>query len=113
MEATDDASTSIVDNILSSSNVATGVSPFKHGFIVFTTLESNIQTTQMEIKNPKEMEILLRQRLDQLTDHLIQKQARVEALSSEKAMLLFRIEVNFRISIQSKKMMPKITVNCH
>ncbi|CAA3008410.1 plasma membrane ATPase 1-like isoform X1, partial [Olea europaea subsp. europaea] len=48
--------------------------------------------------------IPLCQRLDQLTDHLIQKQAQVEveALSSEKAMLQFRIEELFLGSYETK-----------
>ncbi|KAI5074474.1 hypothetical protein GOP47_0010435 [Adiantum capillus-veneris] len=41
---------------------------------------------------PTETEKELENRLAQLTDHLIQKQAQVEALSSEKATLLFRLE---------------------
>ncbi|KAL2465123.1 golgin candidate 2 [Abeliophyllum distichum] len=69
------------------------------------TLETNIQTTQMEIENPTEVEIQLKQRLDQLTDHLIQKQAQVEALSSEKAMLLFRIEAVSRLLDENKSIM--------
>ncbi|XP_047330566.1 golgin candidate 2 [Impatiens glandulifera] len=56
------------------------------------TLESDIQITQNEMENPTEVEVELKRRLHQLTDHLIQKQAQVEALSSEKATLLFRIE---------------------
>jgi hypothetical protein len=38
------------------------------------------------------MELELQTRLNQLTDHLIQKQAQVEALSTEKATLHFRLE---------------------
>ncbi|XP_076912990.1 golgin candidate 2-like [Bidens hawaiensis] len=56
------------------------------------TLETAIQETRKEIENPSEVEVELKRRLSQLTDHLIQKQAQVEALSSEKAMLMFRIE---------------------
>ncbi|MCO5556864.1 hypothetical protein L7F22_010418 [Adiantum nelumboides] len=41
---------------------------------------------------PTETEKELESRLRQLTDHLIQKQAQVEALSSEKATLLIRLE---------------------
>ncbi|CAA2971352.1 golgin candidate 2 [Olea europaea subsp. europaea] len=55
-------------------------------------LEMNIETTQTEIENPTEVEIQLKQRLDNFTVHLIQKQAQVESLYSIKAMLLFRIE---------------------
>ncbi|CAI9787206.1 unnamed protein product [Fraxinus pennsylvanica] len=69
------------------------------------TLEMNIKTTQREIENPTEVEIQLKQRLDQFTDHLIQKQAQVEALSSEKAMLLFRIEAVSRLLDENKSIM--------
>ncbi|KAK4414198.1 Golgin candidate 2 [Sesamum alatum] len=56
------------------------------------TLETSIETTRREIEDPTEVEIELKQRLSQLTDHLIQKQAQVEALTSEKALLLLKIE---------------------
>ncbi|KAL0464159.1 UNVERIFIED_CONTAM: Golgin candidate 2 [Sesamum latifolium] len=56
------------------------------------TLETSIETTRRELEDPTEVEIELKQRLSQLTDHLIQKQAQVEALTSEKALLLLRIE---------------------
>ncbi|CAA2957388.1 golgin candidate 2 [Olea europaea subsp. europaea] len=69
------------------------------------SLETNIETAKREIENPTEVEIQLRQRLDQLTDHLIQKQAQVEALSSEKAMLLFRIEAVSRFLDENKSIM--------
>uniref|UniRef100_A0A5B7B8J6 Putative golgin candidate 2 n=1 Tax=Davidia involucrata TaxID=16924 RepID=A0A5B7B8J6_DAVIN len=68
------------------------------------TLETNIEMTQKERENPTEVEIELKQRLGQLTDHLIQKQAQVEALSSEKATLLFRIEAVSRLLDESKSM---------
>ncbi|KAK4752567.1 hypothetical protein SAY87_021365 [Trapa incisa] len=55
-------------------------------------LEANIELTKKEMEEPTEVEIELKLRLHQLTDHLIQKQAQVEALSSEKATLAFRIE---------------------
>ncbi|GLT45493.1 hypothetical protein SLA2020_193220 [Shorea laevis] len=55
-------------------------------------LEFNIELTRKKIEEPTEVEVELKRRLGQLTDHLIQKQAQVEALSSEKATLLFRIE---------------------
>ncbi|KDP41144.1 hypothetical protein JCGZ_03635 [Jatropha curcas] len=55
-------------------------------------LEANIEMTRKDMEDPTEVEIELKRRLGQLTDHLIQKQAQVEALSSEKATLLFRIE---------------------
>ncbi|CAA6664312.1 unnamed protein product [Spirodela intermedia] len=55
------------------------------------SLERNIQSTE-GLLHPTEVEIELKKRLEQFTDHLIQKQAQVESLSSEKATLLFRIE---------------------
>ncbi|KAI3463701.1 hypothetical protein Pfo_020364 [Paulownia fortunei] len=61
------------------------------------TLETSIETTRREIENPTEVEIELKRRLSQLTDHLIQKQAQVETLSSEKAMVLLRIEAVSRL----------------
>ncbi|KVI04566.1 hypothetical protein Ccrd_017116 [Cynara cardunculus var. scolymus] len=66
------------------------------------TLETTINVTRKEIENPTEVEIELKRRLGQLTDHLIQKQAQVEALSSEKAMLMFRIEAVSRSLEESK-----------
>lgn len=56
------------------------------------TLERSIATTQHELENPTAVEIELKRRLGQFTDHLIQKQAQVEALSSEKATMTFKIE---------------------
>ncbi|XP_076929859.1 golgin candidate 2-like [Bidens hawaiensis] len=67
------------------------------------TLETAIQETRKEIENPSEVEVELKCRLSQLTDHLIQKQAQVEALSSEKAMLMFRIEAVSRSLDESMK----------
>ncbi|XP_059641834.1 golgin candidate 2 [Cornus florida] len=58
------------------------------------TLETNIKMTQKEMENPTEVEIELKRRLGQLTNHLIQKQSQVEALSSEKATLMLRIETS-------------------
>eukprot|EP01018_Ginkgo_biloba_P037192 Gb_39874 [translate_table: standard] len=55
-------------------------------------LEANIGRTREAWEGPTEVEVELESRLSQLTDHLIQKQAQVEALSSEKATLLFRLE---------------------
>ncbi|KAH9314201.1 hypothetical protein KI387_022828, partial [Taxus chinensis] len=55
-------------------------------------LEENIERTTEEWEGPTEVEVELESRLSQLTDHLIQKQAQVEALSAEKATLLFRLE---------------------
>ncbi|XP_050215485.1 golgin candidate 2 [Mercurialis annua] len=60
-------------------------------------LEEKIEMTRKDIEDPTEVEIELKRRLAQLTDHLIQKQAQVEALSSEKATLLFRIEAVSRL----------------
>ncbi|KAL3640730.1 hypothetical protein CASFOL_015698 [Castilleja foliolosa] len=68
------------------------------------TLETSIETTRREIENPTEVEIELKRRLHQLTDHLIQKQAQVETLSSEKAMLLLRIEAASRMLDEYKPM---------
>ncbi|GAB2209567.1 hypothetical protein Droror1_Dr00026786 [Drosera rotundifolia] len=55
-------------------------------------LKEIIESTQKEMHNQTEVEVEIKRRLSQMTDHLIQKQSQVEALSSEKAMLLFRIE---------------------
>lgn len=44
------------------------------------TLETSIETTRKEIEDPSEVEIELKRRLSQLTDHLIQKQAQVISL---------------------------------
>ncbi|KAG8388026.1 hypothetical protein BUALT_Bualt02G0082400 [Buddleja alternifolia] len=68
------------------------------------TLEKSIETTRRELENPTEVEIELKRRLNQLTDHLIQKQAQVETLSSEKAMLLLRIEAVSRLVDENKSM---------
>ncbi|CAL9031692.1 unnamed protein product [Prunus brigantina] len=67
-------------------------------------LEANIEMTRKEIEEPTEVEIELKRRLAQMTDHLIHKQAQVEALSSEKATLLFRIEAVSRLLDESKSM---------
>lgn len=56
-------------------------------------LEDNIEITRREIVHPTEVEVELKKRLDQLTDRLIQKQTQVEALSSEKATLVLRMEM--------------------
>ncbi|KAJ4962100.1 hypothetical protein NE237_022010 [Protea cynaroides] len=69
-------------------------------------LEENIEMTRKEIDNPTEVEIELKRRLGQLTDHLIQKQAQVESFSSEKAMLLFRIETVSSMLDENKSAMP-------
>nr|XP_043613607.1 golgin candidate 2 [Erigeron canadensis] len=74
-------------------------------------LEANIQVTRKEIENPTEVEVELKRRLGQLTDHLIQKQAQVEALSSEKAMLMFRIEAVSRSLDETKSSMKTSTIN--
>ncbi|KAK6942536.1 Golgin subfamily A member 5 [Dillenia turbinata] len=68
-------------------------------------LEESIETTRKEMENPTEVEIELKRRLAQLTDHLIQKQAQVENLSSEKAMLLFKIEAVSRSLEENKSML--------
>ncbi|KAK3228278.1 hypothetical protein Dsin_008140 [Dipteronia sinensis] len=68
-------------------------------------LEANIEMTRKEIEEPTEVEIELKRRLGQLTDHLIQKQAQVESLSSEKATLLFRIEGVSRLLDENKSLM--------
>ncbi|KAK4844232.1 hypothetical protein QYF36_017910 [Acer negundo] len=67
-------------------------------------LEANIEMTRKEIEEPTEVEIELKRRLGQLTDHLIQKQAQVESLSSEKATLLFRIEAVSRLLDENKSL---------
>ncbi|KAK0586196.1 hypothetical protein LWI29_002544 [Acer saccharum] len=68
-------------------------------------LEANIEMTRKEIEEPTEVEMELKRRLGQLTDHLIQKQAQVESLSSEKATLLFRIEAISRLLDENKSLM--------
>ncbi|XP_065635090.1 golgin candidate 2 [Quercus suber] len=68
-------------------------------------LEANIEITKKEMEEPTEVETELKQRLGQMTDHLIQKQAQVEALSSEKATLLFRIEAVSRFLDENKTML--------
>ncbi|KAM7475313.1 hypothetical protein LguiB_022556 [Lonicera macranthoides] len=65
-------------------------------------MEASIEMTRNEIESPTEVEVELKRRLSQLTDHLIQKQAQVESLSSEKAMLLFRIESVSRLLDENK-----------
>ncbi|KAL2342348.1 hypothetical protein Fmac_003633 [Flemingia macrophylla] len=60
-------------------------------------LEGDIEMTRIEIEEPTEIEVELKRRLQQMTDHLIQKQAKVESLSSEKASLVFRIEAVSRL----------------
>ncbi|PSR84688.1 Golgin candidate like [Actinidia chinensis var. chinensis] len=66
------------------------------------TLETSIQMTRKELENETEVEVELERRLDQLTDHLIQKQAQVEALSSEKATYVLRIEAVSRLLEENK-----------
>ncbi|KAF8085505.1 hypothetical protein N665_0665s0015 [Sinapis alba] len=65
-------------------------------------LEADINTMRKELEEPTEVEIELKRRLDQLTDHLIQKQSQVEALSSEKATISFRIEAVSRLIEENK-----------
>ncbi|KAK4362046.1 hypothetical protein RND71_017287 [Anisodus tanguticus] len=69
------------------------------------TLERSIVTTQHELENPTAVEIELKRRLSQLTDHLIQKQAQVEALSSEKVTMTFKIEAVSRSLEENKSML--------
>lgn len=68
-------------------------------------LEANIEVTQKEMGTSTEVEVELKRRLSQLTDHLIQKQSQVEALSSDKAMLLFRIEAVSRLLDENKSIL--------
>ncbi|KAK9106107.1 hypothetical protein Scep_022951 [Stephania cephalantha] len=74
-------------------------------------LEENIEITRKELEVPTEVEIELKRRLGQLTDHLIQKQAQVEGLSSEKATLLFRIETVSRM-LDECKSSPQGPLSC-
>ncbi|CAH9106870.1 unnamed protein product [Cuscuta europaea] len=67
------------------------------------TLETSIGTTKRELESPTDVEVELKRRLDQLTDHLIQKQTQVEALSSQKATLLFKIEAVTRSLDENKQ----------
>ncbi|PON49798.1 Golgin candidate [Trema orientale] len=67
-------------------------------------LEANIDLTRKEMEEPTEVEVELKRRLDQMTEHLIQKQAQVEALSSEKATILFRIETVSKMLEENKSM---------
>nr|AAF97835.1 EST gb/AI997943 comes from this gene [Arabidopsis thaliana] len=69
-----------------------------------TKLEADIEMMRKELEEPTEVEIELKRRLNQLTDHLIQKQSQVEALSSEKATILFRIEAVSRLIEENKGM---------
>ncbi|KZV40267.1 golgin candidate 2 [Dorcoceras hygrometricum] len=66
------------------------------------TLESSIESTRKEMEYPTEVEIELKRKLGLLTDHLIQKQAQVETLTSEKASLIFRIEAASRLLDENK-----------
>lgn len=65
-------------------------------------LEENIEITRKDMEHPTEVEVELKKRLAHLTDHLIQKQAQVEALASEKATLLFRLETVSRLLDENK-----------
>ncbi|XP_039050526.1 golgin candidate 2-like [Hibiscus syriacus] len=67
-------------------------------------LEASIESTRKEVEEPTEVEVELKRRLGQLTDHLIQKQAQVETLSSEKATLSFRIETVSRMLEENKSL---------
>ncbi|KAL4196731.1 hypothetical protein AMTRI_Chr04g247690 [Amborella trichopoda] len=59
-------------------------------------LEESILMTREASEHPTEVESELKKRLSILADHLIQKQAQVEVLTSEKAMLLLRLEAASR-----------------
>ncbi|CAN6483793.1 unnamed protein product [Victoria cruziana] len=52
----------------------------------------NVETMRVILEVPTELEIELKRRLAELIDRLIHKQAQVESLISEKAMLPFRLE---------------------
>ncbi|KNA22817.1 hypothetical protein SOVF_030550 [Spinacia oleracea] len=67
-------------------------------------LEADIDMTSKEMENSTEVEVQLRRRLCQMTDHLIQKQAQVESLSSNKATLLFRTEAVSRLLEENKSL---------
>lgn len=67
-------------------------------------LEANVDMTLKEMENSTEVEVELRRRLRQMTDHLIQKQAQVESLSSNKATLLFRTEAVSRLLDENKSL---------
>lgn len=56
-------------------------------------LEARLAAVAGQKREPSERERELERRLQSLTDHLIQKQAQVEALASEKATLALRLEV--------------------
>jgi hypothetical protein len=56
-------------------------------------LEERLSAAASQKREPSEREKELERRLQSLTDHLIQKQAQVEALASEKATLALRLEV--------------------
>ncbi|GAQ86464.1 Golgi integral membrane protein [Klebsormidium nitens] len=55
-------------------------------------LEARLAAVAGQKREPSERERELERRLQSLTDHLIQKQAQVEALASEKATLALRLE---------------------
>ncbi|KAJ7538980.1 hypothetical protein O6H91_11G071600 [Diphasiastrum complanatum] len=55
-------------------------------------LEEKLANAKNVQQTPTDVEIELEHRLNQLTEHLIQKQAQVEELSTEKATLVFRLE---------------------
>ncbi|XP_039064342.1 golgin candidate 2-like isoform X2 [Hibiscus syriacus] len=67
-------------------------------------LEASIESTRKEVEEPTEVEVEIKRRLGQLTDHLIQKQAQVETLTSEKATLSFRIETVLRMLEENKSL---------
>ncbi|KAF3775898.1 Golgin candidate 2 [Nymphaea thermarum] len=67
-------------------------------------LDENVETMRTILEVPTELEIELKRRLAELADHLIHKQAQVEALASEKATLLFRLETLSR-SVEDQGLM--------
>ncbi|KAF9594924.1 hypothetical protein IFM89_035488 [Coptis chinensis] len=71
-------------------------------------LEENIEILRKEMDVPTAVEVELKRRLTQLTNHLIQKQSQVEALSAEKATMLFRIETVSRL-LEEHKLAPQVS----
>jgi hypothetical protein len=63
-------------------------------FVQVVELEERLTAAAGQKREPSEREKELERRLQSLTDHLIQKQAQVEALASEKATLALRLEVS-------------------
>jgi hypothetical protein len=61
-------------------------------------LEASIEMTRKEMEDPTEVEIELKRRLGQMTDHLIQKQAQV----CVKASLIIRRVSSICISLMNR-----------